>query len=143
MVGFGLMARLGSDTHECGCGNCTKETFFLKAYGHNQCCHLCLATKFGQYSYQDHRPTAAWRATCVTSKALFAARLVELQVRSPYTEIPGFSHLLIAIDDMHACDQGLYGLGAFRAGLMRACGLDLCSHVYIYICIYIYIYIYI
>jgi hypothetical protein len=109
----------------------------LKAYGHNQCCHLCRASKLGLMAYFDHRDTAPWRASAVVPYDHYVAACVEAGFRIPFLDIPGFKHTLIAIDDMHANDQGFclratgsillwlaqnftFGDGALRLRLQRA-----------------------
>ena len=99
----------------------TKETFHLQSYAHEQCCHLCRCTKHGRFSYIDHRITAPWRTGGRVSHTEYVFRVDEAGYRVPFLDVPGFSHTLIAVDDMHANDQGfcLRATGSIVVWLVR------------------------
>lgn len=91
--------------------------------------------KSGLKAYYDHRATARWRVDGIVSFEEYKNRCQ--QFRIPFMDICGFKHTLIAIDDMHANDQGFcpratgsilvwlcenlyFGPPPFRVQLLRA-----------------------
>ena len=69
---------------------------------------LVQSYKKGPIIYYDHRAGAGWRAAGAVSHAEYRSRVeIDERLRIPFLGIPGFKHTLIAIDDMHANDQGL------------------------------------
>jgi hypothetical protein len=57
-------------------------------------------------AYFDHRITAPWRTSAVVPHDTYVSACEAANFRIPFLSIPGFKHTLIAIDDMHANDQG-------------------------------------
>jgi hypothetical protein len=83
------------------------ETYNLKSYAMNRCCHKCNAEKSeGALCFCDFRDASGWRATVKDHATFMAEQLQAGTHANPLFDIPGWRFEFVWTDIMHCIFQG-------------------------------------